>query len=210
MNKLFSNNIPGMKHYTTIVLILLFVISGCNKKPKVDHYTISDEIKQWYLFQKGSYWIYINDVTQKTDSTYINEIPEFAETWAHPENGPIVDNYTIYFKDSFLLESSVSPFNIGLLSYHGSAGLAFVPSVGEGKMFFIDSGIYEYIHHYDSIFLNNQTFYDIRHTRSSGPTGMDTLKFDYYFSKFIGLIKFGYSRGEKDTTWSLLRYHVVQ
>jgi hypothetical protein len=203
-------NIKDLNKIYLVFLIVLDLLFGCTKKNKVEHDTIPTELKQWYLFQKGSYWIYNNDKTQKIDSSFINKIPEVSETWVNPGDGPIVDDYSIYFENSFIEGYSISPFNIGINSYLGSGGLAYMTSVNEGKKFFFDNVVYEYVHYYDSLLILNKSFHDVRYTKFSEPTSTDSLTFDYYFSKYIGLIKFSYSRGGKDTTWNLLRWHVIQ
>ena len=69
-----------MKRYifiSTAFLMILFPIVGCKKKHVVTEY-IPPELKEYALFQPGSFWIYRNEVTGATDSTYISKKPEFT------------------------------------------------------------------------------------------------------------------------------------
>jgi hypothetical protein len=55
-------------------LFLIFILMGCSTCHDSSS-TIPDDMKQWYLFQKGSYWICQNDKTHETDSTYFYKDP---------------------------------------------------------------------------------------------------------------------------------------
>lgn len=71
----------------TIFVILIFVNCSCNKPDKL--YLIPDAAKHWAYFQKGSYWIYVNDSTVNTatplyDSLYVSKasVKKFEESSA--------------------------------------------------------------------------------------------------------------------------------
>jgi hypothetical protein len=54
--------LPNLIHLTYLlnVLIITFIILfSCKKTTPI--YYIQPEFKQWVLFQKGSYWIYLNE-----------------------------------------------------------------------------------------------------------------------------------------------------
>ena len=58
-----------MKKYLWLICSLVFlVIPGCKK---ITEYKLSPEIKDYFTFKPGSYWIYRNDSTGDLDSTYI-------------------------------------------------------------------------------------------------------------------------------------------
>jgi len=46
-----------------VVLVVAYVDFGCSKKSKT--YYISDTTKEYFSYQKGSYWIYSNDSTSQ-------------------------------------------------------------------------------------------------------------------------------------------------
>lgn len=46
-------------------LVVIIISSGCKKDP---YYPVADELKPYFLYQTGSYWIYQNDVTGTIDS----------------------------------------------------------------------------------------------------------------------------------------------
>ena len=51
-----------------IWIFLLFIVC-CNKEK---NYTISDNMKEYFAYKQGSYWIYKNDSTGSLDSTYVD------------------------------------------------------------------------------------------------------------------------------------------
>ena len=66
------------------------------------------------------------------------------------------------------------------------------------------------IHVYNFLTLNTNTFNNVYHTRDSNKTSTSYTVKDYYFAKNIGLIKFSIRTPEIDSTWSLVRWHVLQ
>ena len=82
-----------MKRLTTILSIILVTIA-CNKFKDVDntHFEISDEIKAWGGFEKGSYWMYQNDLT--------NEISDTIEIYSKTEKDYTSGTLTIMEIDS--------------------------------------------------------------------------------------------------------------
>ena len=57
-----------MKFPICLFFFIVF-LSSCKKEP---YYGISDGMKEYFVFQKGSYWIYQDDSTGVHDSTYVN------------------------------------------------------------------------------------------------------------------------------------------
>src|ERR1035438_6211857 len=72
----YSRKMSLCKSVLTCIIIfsgsLLFI--SCSKQ-KGNHYSISEDFKEWTLFQKGSYWIYKDDSLNTIDSTYITGTP---------------------------------------------------------------------------------------------------------------------------------------
>jgi hypothetical protein len=64
--------------------------------------------------------------------------------------------------------------------------------------------------YFDSLVVNNRTFFNVMNTRYQQINNYyDTITETYYIAKSIGLIKFQLGKNHTDTTWSLLRYHIV-
>jgi len=61
--------------------IVILVVIGCTKNRKHYHY-FDGTFTAWTLFQQGSYWVYLNDVSHHRDSTYVDIQPRISN------NGP--------------------------------------------------------------------------------------------------------------------------
>jgi hypothetical protein len=64
-----------MKHLLFLTIIaILATISSCKKDkkcPDISTILIEQEMKDWIVFQPGSYWIYIDSITGSYDSVYV-------------------------------------------------------------------------------------------------------------------------------------------
>ncbi len=197
-----------------IVALILFFSVGCKKKERV-HYTIADDVKQYGLFQKGSYWIYLNETTNQIDCTYVNQPPIFCtNNLEGPEDEPLIDNIFIYLTSkyiekirmtgTYLMENfnpvSLNPMYISGINLH------------ESRLF--GSNIYTYVAEFDSLYIEGRTYYQVIQTRVVTPiignSIIDTIIQNFFLAKSIGLIQIQREYPTTNTTWSLLRYHVVQ
>jgi len=59
-----------MNKYIYLIFSFLLILSGCKKTTK---YRLSPEIKNYFTFKSGSYWIYRNDSTGDLDSSYVTD-----------------------------------------------------------------------------------------------------------------------------------------
>src|SRR5450830_522384 len=57
-----------MKIGFSILLFSLFLLYSCKSDR---HYSISEDMKPWFAYQKGSYWIYQDDSTKSIDTTTV-------------------------------------------------------------------------------------------------------------------------------------------
>jgi hypothetical protein len=70
---------------------------------------------------------------------------------------------------------------------------------------------FKIINIYDSITLNSNIFYNVIETRSrSIISKYDSVVYHVYLARSIGLIKLELHQNNVDSTWSLLRFHVLQ
>jgi len=53
------------------LLFLIGLFMACQKE--TPYYKISDNMKQYFVYQPGSFWIFTNDSTNESDSMYISE-----------------------------------------------------------------------------------------------------------------------------------------
>lgn len=90
---------------TILVMLVFLLISISSCKKELPHYPISDDMKQFFAYQKGSYWIYQNDSTMMLDSTYV-----WLYQSADHDNfysGKTREIITMYFKSQFLSDFEI-------------------------------------------------------------------------------------------------------
>ncbi len=76
-----------MKYFYCFILAFI-LFTACTKTEYI-HTPVTEEFKQWCVFQPGSYWVYQNDSTSVTDCTYITAMPE----WFVEESGTSTENH---------------------------------------------------------------------------------------------------------------------
>ena len=97
-------------NFILIILILFSIlITSCKKKQAVVTDYIPSELKEYALFQPGSFWIYKNENTGKIDSTYISKKPEFDNYSASYDNNTITELCQVFYS---LKQILVLPFMI--------------------------------------------------------------------------------------------------
>jgi hypothetical protein len=209
--------IKNILNFFLFSCVVSITFCGCKKSSQPIHYVISDEIKQWYLYQKGSYWIYQNENTLQIDSTSISKDPSFWQDNFYKDDGSlgaITDHIDISYDGNVLQTCNITPGEVEISTREaGYHKIAFLSNIEEGKKLILSEYTYEYIHHYDSLAIYNQYFHDVRQTRFSSSlnsNGTDSLALNLFFARHIGLIKLTQSRSGTDTTWSVIRYHPIQ
>jgi hypothetical protein len=198
--------------YPTIIFLFLLSFFGCKKSSSSIEEVIPDEIKQWYLYQTGSYWIYKNEQTLQNDSTYIKQAPSFRQEYFYRDDGSIhgiEDHIDVSYSSKFLKSSDIAPEDVDVNTFIEGI-IEFNSNMILGQKYQID-GIFEYVRHFDSLSIDNQYFHDVRQTRfSTVLNNSDTLTHTFYVARHVGLIRLIQTRSGVDTTWSLVRWHAVQ
>jgi hypothetical protein len=196
-----------------IVCILLLVLNNSCKK-ELTHYYVSDAFKRWTVFNKGSYWVFINDSTSAIDSVFVKVEPIYLDIPPYSSK----DNFTLERIE--LLYSSVifSPTEI-VLNEGGRE--TFYMRINNTSMYtLIASSADNFIPYYENInegstyqllsqdsvlYLGAEKFYTVVSTQRT----FNGKKWTFWFAKDIGLIKVSGENTNPDFTWSLLRYHIV-
>ncbi len=197
-------------NWTMFSCLLILFSFGCEKQNT--KYYIQDSFKQWVLFQKGSHWVYLNEKSQVLDCTFISKPPVTYMTPPEPasiQHEELIYSFTSGFLVNGYLESGRMK-NIYFLGDFLSSSHALTAAMinnSSSKPFFDNCWLIERI---DSLIINNVIFNDVIHTRDSNEIHADFCIKDYYFVKNIGLIKFSITTAEFDSTWSLVRWKVVQ
>ncbi len=201
-----------------ISIIFIFVcclpIISCTKKPDPIHYTISNDFRKWVDFQNGSYWVYLNENSSFVDSCYFSGARLTATVYNYKDQGYIYDDISISLTSKFcriiFIQANADYSFARIGTIQGGAEYQLRTNANVGQKIRIGLGTYEEVEVLDSLRINNNTFLNIRHTRTIYPMLPGDIIQDYYFSNGVGLIKFHQSFLNTDSTWSLLRYHTNQ
>jgi hypothetical protein len=216
--------------FCCLFLPLLIVFQGCTKHDP-EYYYIPDEFKQWVVYQPGTYWIYLNEKTGIQDCTYVTSVYTgqyvkggngSSDTERHFEvitsscSGPLIKSMSsVAAMERSIVTSDRATLSIplnstGMEDISFSYGLLLHPQ-------FIEYRRYEAIANYGvkqvyprdtihgKIFTN---VYDLRHEWINYMG--DSLVTEAHFAKNTGIIKLRTYREKFDTTWSLVRYKIVQ
>ena len=191
---------------------LLNPILSC-KKSSTPHYTIPEEFKAWSVFQKGSYWIYFNSVTQSFDSTYVTD-NSFQTLSTHPQkpDEPYqYDEITILFSSIVYHKFEITG------SYSGASLIVYVDT---NDYAILSSWFLEDPTRWSSwgkavfpnFVLNGKSYINVYKTEATYYNIHSMwVATDCYWSRNLGIIQI-VNLINHDTTlnWSLLRYNIVQ
>lgn len=179
------------------------------------------------MFKKGSYWIYRNDMTGVEDSSYLYSTPTI-EPSPYSETGPIAHYLNCYFGGNFLYSVNVSYdwrasvyrlshyyFTDGRESFRSDGSKSIISgNLEKGYSEISENGNFKYlvIGINDTLTIDKTVYNNILTTQFSRfhlQSG-DTIRFTYFYDKIKGLIRFMKTAGGTDTTWSLVRSHVLK
>ena len=197
-----------------VFILILLIFLGCKREVRLPYYTINNDFLQYVYFKEGSYWIYKNEHNGSHDSCTLIYPPNVGP--AKPEGlGYTYEVITTGFISKFLSNSEIlaSPdFDFAIFEEIDSHSLISIrTSMSIGQKYTFNGAVIEQVALYDSIIINDSIFKNVIQTRVAQPYNLqDSIFYSYFFAKNIGLIKFEKTYLNTDTTWSLLRYHVVQ
>lgn len=201
---------------TSIILSIIsgftfLLLIGCNKENKNYDY-IPEQIKQYSVFQLGSYWVYKNEATGKLDSSYLAVSPYIS--YSHIYSDPqlrIEEKYDISFGGEFLNTASIRPSQYSIGFKHNYGSVCIYDNINPSYSLTSDYySSFKNLNLFDSMVVNNEIYHQVLNTQYKSWThNGDTSIWTYYFAKSVGLIKVTMGKNHQDTTWSLLRYHVI-
>lgn len=204
-----------MKKSKQFILIILaatlsqwFCVS-C-KKNEMPHYTLFGEILNYANFQKGSYWIYYNNQTQLTDSTYITDHEFETKTSINPSEYQY-DQITINFASKVYSKFEISASDDeGFLAVYTADSSAGVLATG----MFTGSPIYQNwdVAFYPTYLVNGIPYSTVYHSKADLLSiSRGQISTDCYYAKNVGIIRL-ITTTNLDTTfyWSLIRYKTIQ
>jgi hypothetical protein len=215
-------------------IFLLFLISlfvACQKE--TPDYKISDDMKQYFVYQTGSFWILTNDSTNETDSMYITKTIYSKQGVADNDGRHqySFDMITIYYQSQLFFESDIGYLCAGpntlkvktklsdTNQYAYADPITYFPGWESNTKITQNNciGGFVFIQQFlPSISINNIVYNNIIRTKIQSIDSTATYPIfylrDIYFAKNIGIIKlieesryFNVYR-----SWSLSKYQVIQ
>jgi len=204
-----------MRRILIISITLLFIsfsTISCSKKKSASTEYIPSALKDYSIFQSGSYWRFKNETTGNYDSTYIAHGLSF--TYNHEgdnDYSPILECCTIHYSGSFLQETYIEPTAYTLF-FKGLQLEAIDPSPFLPAHFIELDPITSLTNMstLDSMTIYNNKFYNVFITKWQRiRSSTDTVRCFSYFVKKIGLVRFERYENRTDTIWNLMNYHIV-
>ena len=188
-----------------LFLLIILMLLGCHKDRQYYIYSyISSGIKS-QEFKTGSCWIYQNDSTLKTDSTFVYYVghgfddqywglnqftsDEYYEMWYYNDNKTSGDPS---FKDRIETEFVMRTVNSNVYEPVWQPIYSLDPS-------YPSSGIL----YFDSLQFGNHMFYKVDKITAQDST-------DYYTAKSIGVVKKVVRDSLDKGTWNLIRWKIIK
>jgi len=212
------------------LFLILALISACKKDP---YYPVSDEMKQYFNFQNGSYWIYKNDSTGFLDSSYVSRYSDDQNQTSYSGkrrefividfNSNLLSEFTMtymqcaeaeYLEISSKLDSTLPPDKI---EYGGP--VAYCPVWEPNMKITSNNCLHDVVFLFKTIpskTVNNTVYKDIIYssytTSDSSLTNPYFYRREIYFAKNVGIIKcFEISKyWNVHRSYSLIRHKVIQ
>ena len=200
-----------MRHIQFLILLLL--LSACC--PKQTEVYMSDFLRDYAVYQPGTWWVYVNDSTQERDSVSIYDLNLTWGEWGTQEKESCPPPYKIESHEMFVSHSLEDvKSRIGVIASYGEINENVVQYFGGQEVLFINpeyestSHDLEYVEQLDSLTVLNQTFYDIvvfRNYQDKMAGSVETL--NYYARHYWLIRKEIVPTGE---TWNLAKSNIVQ
>ena len=205
-------------------------LSSCGKLNNNDsYYKISDQFKQYCLFQKQSNWTYQNDSTKSLHNLSVSGISSYigfhspnnvAGAYSYDAVDMVYDTTT----DLNIVKSTINAGNPSsgsgkmhdlywLFYKNGNYLLAFAPGfpIGVGQRLGNNPGFYTNIQLLKSFKLNGKTYTDVYHTHVKKTEGTtDTIYYQFYFAPHYGLIKWTRRVNNHIASYSLVKSNLIQ
>jgi hypothetical protein len=208
----------------------MLILLSCRKIP----YTpVSDEMKSWFAFQKGSYWIYKDDSTGDLDSVFITSTRDFiAEVQDYSKTIERCEWVDAYFESKFLTSFTMRKLRCGPNFLFVGSHLAQLPpdmSEGIGNIaYFLDcplnqniisdcnnGGVF-YFEKIQTDTVNNKPYSNIIFSKCESLDSSSTNTHYYlrkiYFAKDVGIINYEEISRKHNImrSYSLIRYKTIQ
>lgn len=210
-----------MKYLLFIILICL--LQACNIKGET--FRISQELKDYVFFEKGSIWVYKQENQNKKDTLKLYEKEVNIESAAGQNNdkaeNAFMKRYSSYYKNSIVVAiwgefgdaTGTSQTNDYFASQYQVARTLFFSDKPVGYRLTISDGTYtDYVAHYPTYTVAGKEYTDVREYFSvlgfENPTAIDPrLPKRVWYARHVGIIKKELPNGE---IWNLIHHEVKQ
>jgi len=210
------------------LLIQLMIVWGCRKhdddgswmKPPL---LIPDEVKAYSLFQPGSYWVYIDSVSERVDSVYVYETSHSYDTVEYFNKPRVYEIYTVKMRSAmdgydyeFEVNTTYSYYNDNMFNvwiekykpgdYVGQTLLFLWPLNIGYDMNYV--GTHIIVKDVIDLYLqNSETYKDV--IQIYHDIGVEVSKnVTNFIAKDFGIIRKEYA--DSNQVWKLTRSHIIQ
>ena len=218
-----------IRFFTVIFLAAAFYsFNSCGKK--YTYYGVSDDVKEYFVFQGGSYWVYKDATTHLIDSTYItsyNHITDLVDYnlkikydgYEIVFNSQFIGDLDIYYEtctgpDVVRVSSILTPGQVEL-----GGPISYFPGWATGAKIISEQCLPTLVftcRKIQSDTINNVVYNNLIYNKiqsiDSALTNPDCHTREIYFAKNIGIIKFVENFPNKNIhrNLNLIRHKVIQ
>jgi hypothetical protein len=209
---------------------MVVLLASCQKE--LPYYSISDDMKQLFAYQQGSYWIYQNDSTDFIDSTYV--ISYYRNNSDNFYPGMTREIISICFKSQFLSDFEIGYFCPGpncltiarkvidsndTLSREIQGPIAYFAGWEPNMKIYSQNCLGDCMFSFRIIptdTINNTIYSNIIYSKmisiDSTDTNPDFYFREIHFAKNIGILKYVETIKYYNIhrSWSLKKYNVIQ
>lgn len=205
-----------MKNHLTFI-VFAFLFTACSKKQGPSYYYLSSDAKKHFYFKPGSYWIYCDSISGRTDSFYLRNSSLFMLSGGGGSENNIVEMLTLEIiqhsrdatiKDSILWQYTFRYSTVTFTYYNiskdfrYSSFLNYPFKLSNGKAI-------------GTLPLGTNTFSDTWEFDGKGSNASGFYAVNYFLNDSMLLLKMreNYSITYAPTineVWELQRWHVVK
>jgi hypothetical protein len=212
-----------MKSIKSLFLILgLPFILHCCKDPNPIHHEPKPELKEWGVFQKGTWWVYQEETTKAIDSFWVDTLIKISQPQDKNHGSNI---YLSSYKTILSCESGIEK-----MFYHVTSSsniLEYTKRVDKGKEYSercylmeipLKKGLREGLGPswvwaeidtiYDSIKVGNRYFKNVPRVYDTGNPAFNLDTTYFYTARNVGIIRKEFPRYRQ--VWNLIKYNINQ
>ena len=221
-------------YYAPILIVFLIILSGCNKKCTCEgrFKNLPEEIKPWYLFNVGSYWIYVSENDSNVTDTLrvvISNNDRYSNKYCGKDYALATECSQALAIDLTHSNAKYFPRAFDSTKPGGEVFVAYIPNGGGGE--FIentssnlgkeDIGAFLGLpiivgENYgnmtladtNALLIRGEIFYNSIHAKANYVYENGVI--DLWWSKYIGMLKYTVAKGKNpQTTWVLKKYEIL-